>query len=1358
MLGLLVAVVVVAAVWLGSESGLNFLLSQARQQVESTGGRFEVTGASGGLYRGVTFQRVVWSDGSMQVNASDVLTRWSLRSVLRREVVVPDISIGQLTVHLPPSTEPAAPRTEALAFPARIGLPVSFELSRFRLDNLKIINAADGLDPGVAEPLQFTDIRFGLDYQEGAYNLRQLQAGLPWGKVSQTRLSLNDTEPHAVVLRGRFDGAIDAHPLSISLAALGSIKGLNASVKGDFDRSPVSVDVRLRPLEPNPVVSASGWIRQLDLGRIEPGLPKTAIDLDVDLLNPRALPRVENRPDNAGGAAAVAGQPDGGSAAWQGTVSISNAASGPWHERQLPLRSLSAGLQLDATAQSEPTRLTLSKLKIEMPGAKSQATISGDVEVLLNENHRVAGSTLPVVVAGLQFRNIDVAQFVDSASPTAMNGGFDLTRNLFRLDLAQSEGPLRQAVSLPGGGKAAVRTSGRISDQALHLDSALVQIAKSQLTVSGRATLAEPIELALGGSLSGVDLNTWLPRGMNIDERLRDGRINADWSVNGVVSPSVDAKLSLNLKQSSLMGHPLSGRVNGQVSLAGDIQSLRVRGTDSQLRLGSNVISLRGNLGQRGDVLTLSGLLADPGLIDPRASGSVRLKTIITGTDGGLLADASLQSPQLQWRGEDGAVLAMRATRVSAQLPLVTQFDDNVPVNLDIESSRISAAGQDFDAVSLKVSGTAAGHRIDAGVRASGHRVSLGAAGRLQSGDQPGWTGTLETLRSRGKVRAQLQKPVALTASAQGVRVGQVDLRILDGRLNVNRFTFAAPGAIEISGALDALPVGELASLAAQPGDGGVPPALSRLRLGASFDLQGTGTNDLTGFLNLALSEMASTRGARRESGTALGLSGGNGARIKLDKGKLDGTVDLTLPSLAFTRQFTGEDWVVNGELKLDGTLAGTVVSPRWNAEVTGSDLSLFQPALGWRFSRGKLSARVANDALTLWTLSLQSGDGRVTLSGDARLLDAATKLAPGAVPLDGRFTLRCDGLVLPIGPGQRMVLSGESVLTSSARGMDWTGSMRADEGLIEIAGSGAPALPDDVQVLEADDTGRAPRARPVNTPAKKDLAGRVNPDSPLVRSNLKVDLGEKLRITGGGVNARLTGQLNLLGDLPNAPRVTGEVIIRDGTYNAYSQELVIERGAVRFAGPLDNPLLDIVAIRPDLPVKAGVAIGGTALSPRVQLTSTPPLSDAETLSWVVLGTPLSSAGAGAQSLALKQAAAAFVGGEDGSLSGGGLTDRIGLDVGFGYASETGQDQVVTDAGSPTGLPGSGSSGSVQANEKVFTLGKKLSNRLSVSYEKGLEGVWNLLRLQYEITNSLSLRAQTGSESALDLIYFFSFD
>ena len=246
--------------------------------------------------------------------------------------------------------------------------------------------------------------------------------------------------------------------------------------------------------------------------------------------------------------------------------------------------------------------------------------------------------------------------------------------------------------------------------------------------------------------------------------------------------------------------------------------------------------------------------------------------------------------------------------------------------------------------------------------------------------------------------------------------------------------------------------------------------------------------------------------------------------------------------------------------------------------------------------------------------------------------------------------------------------------------------------------------------------------------------------------------------MVGSGIRARLVGKLNLGGVLPSAPRLTGRVDVTDGSYRAYGQALDIKRGIVRFNGPADNPNLDILAIRPKLPVEVGVSVNGTAAVPTIELVSSPELSDAEKLSWLVLGTALDSAPGAAQSLALQQAAKSLVG-ADNSDEQGGIAERLGFDsLGLGYASDTGPQQGVTDSGGPKGLPGSSNtSGSVTA-EEVVTVGRQLSSKVRISYEQGLRGVQNLLRIQYDVSKRLALRAQTGSDNAVDLLYFFSFD
>ena len=201
------------------------------------------------------------------------------------------------------------------------------------------------------------------------------------------------------------------------------------------------------------------------------------------------------------------------------------------------------------------------------------------------------------------------------------------------------------------------------------------------------------------------------------------------------------------------------------------------------------------------------------------------------------------------------------------------------------------------------------------------------------------------------------------------------------------------------------------------------------------------------------------------------------------------------------------------------------------------------------------------------------------------------------------------------------------------------------------------------------------------------------------------------------------------------APRLTGELRTVRGTYKAYGQLLSIDQGVLRFNGPYDNPALAILAIRPNLQQRVGVQISGTALSPVVRLYAEPDMPDAEKLSWLVLGR--SAANGGAESAMLQQAALALLGGNGKNLTAN-LTEALGLDE-------------LSVRGAASNADGSTSSA-------TFTLGKRLSRDFYVSYERSLTGTLGTLYIFYDLSRRVTVRAQTGEQSAIDLIFTVPYD
>src|SRR5690606_34839282 len=163
------------------------------------------------------------------------------------------------------------------------------------------------------------------------------------------------------------------------------------------------------------------------------------------------------------------------------------------------------------------------------------------------------------------------------------------------------------------------------------------------------------------------------------------------------------------------------------------------------------------------------------------------------------------------------------------------------------------------------------------------------------------------------------------------------------------------------------------------------------------------------------------------------------------------------------------------------------------------------------------------------------------------------------------------------------------------------------------------------------------------------------------------------------------------------------------GTYRAFGQRLDLERGRLVFDGPIENPTLDIRALRKLPEVAAGVEVAGTLREPFVRVVSDPPMPENDALSWLLLGHGPREAGAG--DLAIIPAAAAALLGQRES-PGEGLAQRFGVDsIGLRRGGELGQQFV--------------------------TVGKRLSDELYVIYEQGLGATASVLRLELALTRRL---------------------
>ena len=479
----------------------------------------------------------------------------------------------------------------------------------------------------------------------------------------------------------------------------------------------------------------------------------------------------------------------------------------------------------------------------------------------------------------------------------------------------------------------------------------------------------------------------------------------------------------------------------------------------------------------------------------------------------------------------------------------------------------------------------------------------------------------------------------------------------------------------------------------------------------------------------------------------------------------LSGKVQARMPDVGVWSVLAPPAWRINGTLAADATLAGTRVDPQWNGTLSADKLSVKAAVEGIELQDGKLRATLRGNRLQIDEFTLAGGSAsraRIAgLGGNLSTVSSESAKDGGDVKVTGEVSwgAMAAANAQATGPDLQMNLQAQlralRVLVRSDRQVTVSGNVsasldqggqllvrgvaRADRGVIILADESAPTLGTDVSVRSAAIDKEAAAARARTKAAADTAAARATAPTPRKPPDIAVtiDMGDDFAVQGHGLTTRLGGQIEVRSNANSGgqPRITGEIRTVQGRYRAYGQQLDVDSGIARFNGPYDNPSLDILAIRPNLQTqKAGVRITGTAQSPRVALYSDPTLTDAETLSWMMLGR--STAGGGAEAALMQQAALALLGGFGPKGGGGNFASRFGLDeIGFkGPAS--GED----------------------ARSSAVTLGKRLSNEVYVTYEASLAGALGTLYVFYDLTRRLALRGQAGARGAIDLIYTVTYD
>ncbi|ALV08244.1 translocation/assembly module TamB domain-containing protein [Roseateles depolymerans] len=425
---------------------------------------------------------------------------------------------------------------------------------------------------------------------------------------------------------------------------------------------------------------------------------------------------------------------------------------------------------------------------------------------------------------------------------------------------------------------------------------------------------------------------------------------------------------------------------------------------------------------------------------------------------------------------------------------------------------------------------------------------------------------------------------------------------------------------------------------------------------------------------------------------------------------KLEGSIESQVDNLGNWGPWVPAGWRLGGSLHASIGLGGTLGAPEVRGQIGGQKLSLRNALMGVDMNNGALVMTMTGTQARLESFTAKGGNGQISAQGDVRF---------GRDP-SAQLTLTADTFALLQRVDRRVVASGSAQIHAQAQLLGLKGRFVINEGLFDFSRGDAPQLDSDVQVVRQ------------NAQPRTEINGK-----PLqVKLDVDVELGRRLQLRGYGIDTRIRGALHLAQDGQPRPTLEGEVRSEGGTFNAYGQKLDVERGVFTFVGPLDNPRLDVLAIRPGLEndaVRVGVTVTGTASNPRIKLYSDPDMSETNKLSWLVLGRSPDNLGRSDTAL-MQRAAMALISG-DGESASDKLIHRIGLDE-LSFSGE-GDD----------------------ARGTVVRLGKQISRGVFVAYERGLNATTGNWQLIYKLAQRFTLRAQAGEDQqGLDLIWIWKWE
>lgn len=1313
---LLVVVVLIAAILIiGNTAAGRHLIE--RETAQLTSGSVRIQGLSGAFPGSIDIARLEMSDAQgLWMTAQHISVRWSPLALIGWDLHVERFAAGRVDVARKPVSSSSSSSSHS-------SLP-AIDIDRIAIDSLDLEPAAAGLEARL-------NVQGNAHYK----SLQDLRATLDARRT-------NGRGTYAVALRisrSGMNASLDLdEPAGGPLEHLANLPGLGAlAVSADLEGPRTAESLRLEARAGELRADANGIVdlvhRAADLTYSvnspamspQPGLSWRRIALQGRWRGPLAAPRADGTLDLQGVVL-----PDGAQLAKLAATLDANG-------RLLTVHATADGIMLPSSEpqllESSPLRVDAA-LRLDAPGRPLKLSVS----------HRLLDLTADARTAGARSATFDL-HLPDLAALASLfkenvRGSLELTGSVAErgtstgLDVSGT-GDLSGA-SLPAqllGANMRLHLAAALTNSVVQVQTLEVNGRALSVSASGTADRAAPGATQPAGtsktasSLSAIravhlrwkialaDLSVFSRSAKGsletsgtaegpLQSIAADVRVRSRLSMSGSPPGTVEATLQAR----GLPSAP-SGRVRADGTLAG--APLELDASLEQVRAKTYHVVVRRtkwkSLSANGDLIAGMNFAADRGNMRLAIGSLADLKDFV-----GMSLAGSIDATVALNPGAKG-------TRANIELNARNVAADGIEGN-----AKLSAAGP-IDALRIELAAQSP--------NIGGEPASLSSAARL---DETARRVALERFEAHYHGQTVRLLSPSRVSFAKGLTVRNL-------RLGAQQAVVAVDG--ELSPALDLR--ASIRNIDAGLVNAFVPHMLTEGTLNAQARLRGSRSAPV-GSASLEIADLklanaatqglpaVNVRGAARLRGSTANVSvqlhaGAQSqftlsGRAPLNSAgtvslKLAGRIDAALMNALLEAR--GER--AAGTISFDARVAGTAKAPQIEGTVrlANGDLRDYSEGIHLEHINARLVG--GQGVLKIASMTASAGPGQLSARGTIGVLQPGM---PVSIQLTAHHIQPITNDILTANLDANMRIDG-----TLRKRTDVTGTLRINHASITIPNG----FPPSVAVLD------------VVTPGQKSAKPAPEASKLIIGLDLTLDAPESIFAQGRGLDAQLGGKLIVTGT-SDSPQVSGGFSMIRGSFSLAGTDLMFTSGRVSFNGEglkggID-PTLDFIAQASvtynGAPTTVTLHVTGFADSPKLALSSTPPLPQDDLLGLLLFGKPasqltalqLAEVGAGLASLS-------GIGG--GSGGGGGTLSKLNplnwIKKVFGLNT--------LSVGGATPPAGGAAGGGTQATGASVTAGKYISNKVYVAATQSTTGT-SQVEVDVDLSRHLKLQTRLGNGTA----------